>query len=111
MKLTNTDPSPTFAPVTVAFNATTGAWTANVQYLPGGSNYTVDASHSLYLGNQKTAVPVAGNVTLDKTTLKGGDADNSGRVNSTDLGCIGGAFGGAPAGCGGPGGPTSTRTA
>ena len=103
---------PAFPPVTVNFDATTGAWAAGpfeVQPGPGGSNYQFDAAHDLYLGNQKTAVLLPGaSHNAGTTTLRGGDATNSGKVDIGDLSCIGASFGSAPPGtCAGPGVPSA----
>jgi hypothetical protein len=104
--VTLTDVSATFAPTTTTFDATTGMFTAIVPSLMGGTNYTVLASHSLYLGSQKTNVVVTPNDTpnIGNTQLLGGDAVYDGVIDISDLGCIGGAFGGAPTTCGGLGG-------
>ncbi len=99
-----TDTTNTFAPTTVAFDNTTGAFSAIVPVLPGGSAYTIDATHLLYLTNQKSQTFNPGDtVTLPTTTLKGGDANNDGTITIGDLSCIGGDFGGAPSTCSGSG--------
>jgi hypothetical protein len=102
--VTLTDQSGMFLPVTVDFNATTGAFTASVMALLGGSNYTVVAAHALYLSNWQTGVSVTPGSTasLALTTLKGGDANSEpgsvGVINIMDLSTIGSAFGGMPGG-------------
>jgi hypothetical protein len=100
-----TDPSNTFAPTTVAFDDTTGAFSAVVPVLPGGTAYTIDAAHLLYLTNQKSQTLNPGDtVALPTTTLKGGDANNDGTITIGDLTCIGGDFGSTtPGTCGGTG--------
>jgi hypothetical protein len=90
--------------VSVPFSASTGAFSASVLALVGGTSYTVVASHSLYLANQSTVASVTPGGTFSPspaaTTLKGGDANNDGTIDIGDLSCIGGAFGGAPVVCG-----------
>ena len=93
-----------FPPVTVNFNAITGAWTAGpfeVQPSPTGSTYQLDAAHGLYLGNRTTTLLVPGaNYNTGTTKLRGGDANNNGTIEIFDLTCIGGSFGDAPVTCG-----------
>jgi hypothetical protein len=91
-----------FGPYTTNFDAVTGAWSiSNVKVLPGGTNYTFDATHGLYLGNRMTHTLTAGSsYVAPNTKLKGGDADNSGLIDVSDITCISGSFGGAPATCG-----------
>jgi len=93
----------TFGPYTTNFDAVTGAWSiSNVKVMPGlGTSYTFDAAHGLYLGNQMTHTLTAGSsYVAPSTKLKGGDADNSGLIDVSDITCISGSFGGAPATCG-----------
>lgn len=91
----------------ITFNAGTGAWTATVNALAGGTLYDFTAAHSLYLSNKYTGLNVTpgGSFTPlpNPTKLLGGDANNSGTIDLSDLTCIGGAFGGAPTTCGGVG--------
>ncbi len=91
-----------FAPYSTSFDPSTGAWSiSNIKVMPGGTDYTFDAAHSLYLGNQMTHTLMPGDAyDAGPTKLKGGDADNSGLIDISDLSCIGGAFGGAPVVCG-----------
>ncbi|MBP6786061.1 MAG: right-handed parallel beta-helix repeat-containing protein [Candidatus Promineofilum sp.] len=109
-----------FPDIVVPFDANTGAFTApSIPVMPNGSNYTMRASHILYVSNQKTFTGVnnltpavdhlmPGEVlTNQNTRLWGGDADNSGLlpnptvgVDISDITCIGGAFGGGAASCG-----------
>jgi len=100
-----TDTTNTFAPTTVAFDNTTGAFSAIVPVLPGGTAYTIDAAHLLYLTNQKSQTfNPWDTVTLPTTTLKGGDANNDGTIDILDLACIGGSFGSTtPGTCSGSG--------
>lgn len=92
-------------PPTVVTIAANGSWFASVPVSPGGTTYQLDAAHSLYLGNRHAGIAVLTGDTLPvpTTTLKGGDADNSGLIDVSDLTCIGGAFGGLPAVCGATG--------
>jgi len=87
-------------PVVATFDAGSGIYSAIVKYLPGGTNYKIDAAHGLYLGNQIAAQLVTDDVALEDTKLKGGDANNDGTIEIGDLTCIGGDFGGAPDVCG-----------
>ena len=107
--MTLTDLGGNFTPISVPFDAGTGAFTAlNVPALPGGSNYQFDAAHSLYLGNRQTHTlsPTDG-YTAPTTRLWGGDANNDGKVHMQDLTCVGGAFNITPIGstCEGTGSP------
>lgn len=103
--VTLTDLDGNFAPFTVNFDAATGNFTANnVPVMPSGSNYQIDAAHSLYLGNRLTHLLNSGEVySAATTTLKGGDANNDGMITVHDLACVGGAFGLPPAVCGSTG--------
>ncbi len=98
--VTLTDRSGTFAPVMVAFDATTGAFTAQVHYLETGTTYDIVAAHGLYLSNQYSGLLVNAattyTLTPNPTKLLGGDANNSGNISLTDLSCIGSDFGVAP---------------
>ncbi len=97
-KVKLTDLGGLFAAVETNFDPATGAYAfTGVKVAPGGSNYQFDAMHRLYLGNQMahTLNPGAAYVAPD-TKLKGGDADNSGLIDVSDLTCIGGKFGAAP---------------
>ncbi len=90
-----------FGPYETAFSATDGTWSINnIRVLPTGTPYTFDASHGLYLGNQKVVTLTHGMTDVSTTKLLGGDADNSGKVGINDLTCIGGDFGGTPNVCG-----------
>lgn len=103
--VTLTDLGGNFPPVTANFSALNGTYTfSNVPALPGGSSYQFDAAHSLYLGNRQTQTLTPGTpYTAPTTTLRGGDADNSGLIDISDLSCIGAAFGGSPTVCGATG--------
>lgn len=104
VKLINLDGD--FDDIVVPFDAATGAYSfPNIPVLPGGSEYRMEATHILYLGNQKTMSGVNSLMPNDvltnqNTRLLGGDADNSGLntpftigVDMTDIVCIGNAFG------------------
>lgn len=88
-------------PVTVPFAAGTGIFTAPVRANDGGSTYTTIAAHSLYLSNQKGVttsftgftVNPGDNLDAGTTTLKGGDANNDGKIDISDLSCTGSDFG------------------
>ncbi len=98
--------------VSVDFDPLTGLYSLPpVLYPAGGANFVLKASHGLYLSNQKTLNVATTSITGQNTRLLGGDANNSGKVEITDLGCIGGNFGptttSTPAmgNCGGTGSP------
>lgn len=94
----------TFGSYSTNFDPTTGAWSiSNIKVLPGGTSYTFDAAHGLYLGNQMTQVLTTGGYVAPSTKLKGGDADNSGLIDVSDITCISGSFGGVPVTCGATG--------
>jgi hypothetical protein len=100
-----TDLGGVFGPYTASFNAHTGAFSiSNVKVMPGGSNYQLDASHGLYLGNRTTHMlnPLA-SYAAPATRLLGGDANNDDAIDLSDLTCIGGSFGSAPVTCGATG--------
>jgi hypothetical protein len=104
-QVTLTDLGGIFGPYITNFNSATGAFTINnIKVMPGGSNYQFDAAHGLYLGNRTTSMlhPLD-NFTAPHTRLLGGDANNDGLVDLSDLTCIGGSFGGAPVTCGATG--------
>jgi Rax2 C-terminal beta propeller domain len=92
----------TFGTLISSLDPVTGAFSFNrVRLLPGGSNYQLEASHSLYLGKRMTyALNMPEAFSVPQTTLMGGDANNDGLIDIGDLACIGGAFGGAPVACG-----------
>jgi predicted GH43/DUF377 family glycosyl hydrolase len=89
--------------VTVSFDPSTGAWSATVPVNVADATYKIDVAHSLYLTNQKPLVTVTngGSFAQGTTTLKGGDANNSGTVEIGDLACIGSDFGTANNSCAG----------
>lgn len=91
----------------VAFDAVTGNWSATVAAEPGGTLYNLTASHTLYLSNLYTGLNVLPSTPVtplpNPTKLLGGDANNSGKIDLSDLTCIGNAFGGLPTDCGGVG--------
>jgi len=97
-----TDLSGNFGPYTTGFDPATGAFTLdNVKVMPEGSDYQFDATHGLYLGNRTThAFQPLDSFTAPDTRLLGGDANNDGRIDLSDLTCVGGSFGAAPAVCG-----------
>lgn len=91
----------TFGSYSTNFDPITGAWSINnIKVLPGGTSYTFDAAHGLYLGNQMTQVLTGAGYVAPSTKLKGGDADNSGLIDVSDITCISGSFGGVPVTCG-----------
>lgn len=89
-------------PTTTPFSASDGTWSASVAVDPSSSTFDIEASHSLYLTNRETGVNMSGSGPFPQPTTKllGGDADNSGLIDVSDLSCIGGAFGGSPTVCG-----------
>lgn len=101
-----------FGPYTSAIDPVTGAWSiSNIKVMPGGTSYTFDAAHSLYLTNRLTQPLMPGDAYVAANTkLLGGNADNStgaeapgSDIDITDLTCIANAFGGGPALCNGTG--------
>ena len=106
--ITLTDESGTFAPIVANFDPSTGVFTVtNVPALAGGTTYDLLAAHPLYLSNKYTGLVVTPGGTFSPTPsttkLLGGDATNDGKIDISDLSCIGGDFGGAPSTCGGTG--------
>lgn len=91
--VTLTGPYGTFtAPPTI--DQTNGTYTVSgVKYTSGGTNYAIQADHSLYLKNAKDPLLVNGDLTGEDTRLLGGDANNNGAVGIGDLSCIGTDFG------------------
>ena len=87
-----------YGPYTATPSFVDGTFTIpGVKYLSGGSDYVIDADHSLYLKNLKTPLTVnAATVTGQNTKLPGGDTDDSGQVYIEDMTCIGGAFNTVP---------------
>jgi hypothetical protein len=65
---------------------------SNVPFGVGGSDYTIDADHFLYLKHGKTLLSVNGPLANQNTRLLGGDANNSGEVEIGDATCIGNNF-------------------
>jgi len=102
------DASGTFPPITVPFDANGNFSLPHIPVLPGGSNYKIQATHILYVGNQKALTLNPGaNLVNQNTRLFGGDADNGGLnppreigVDILDLSCVAGSFDGPPAPCG-----------
>jgi hypothetical protein len=69
--------------------------------MPDGSKYQLDATHGLSLGNHTVhMLHPLDSYTAPATRLKGGDADNSGLIDISDLTCIGGSFDSTPVTCG-----------
>jgi len=101
-QVTLTDLGGVFGPYTTTFNPVTGAFTfTNVQVSPGGTNYQLEAVHGLYLGNRTSHLLQAFETfSAPQTRLLGGDANNDGLIDLSDLTCIGGSFGGTPVSCG-----------
>ena len=89
-----------FGPYSGAFDATGAYSIDNIKVMPDGTDYTIDATHPLYLDNQIIQTLNPGDDITLNTRLWGGDANNDGTIDVADLGCIGGAFGGAPTVCG-----------
>ena len=101
-QVTLTDLGGVFGPYNTTFDPVTGAFSFNnVQVSPGGTNYQLEAAHGLYLGNRTSHLLQALETFSAPTTrLLGGDANNDGLIDLSDLTCIGGSFGGAPVACG-----------
>lgn len=90
-----------FGPYSATFDASGNFVINHVKVAPGGTDYTVSAGHGVYLSNQRVVTLAPGaTLALPDTRLKGGDANNSGRIDLGDLTCIGGSFGSAGAVCG-----------
>jgi hypothetical protein len=100
--VTLTDLGGAFGSYSTSFNPVTGAFIFNhVKVLPGGSNYQLEAVHGSYLGNRtKQNLHALENFSAPPTRLLGGDANNDGLIDLSDLTCIGGSFGSAPVPCG-----------
>ena len=89
-----------FGPYSGTFDATGAYSIDNIKVMPGGTDYTIDATHPLYLDNQIIQTLNPGDDITLNTRLWGGDANNDGTIDISDLSCIGGAFGLAPTVCG-----------
>jgi hypothetical protein len=101
-QVTLTDLVGIFGPYTTSFDASTGAFTfSNVEVSPGGSNYQIEATHGLYLSNRTSHLLQRNEAfSAPQTRLLGGDANNDGLIDLSDLTCIGGSFGDSPVLCG-----------
>jgi len=101
-QVTLTDADGIFGPYTASFSPSTGAFSfSNVKVMPAGTNYRLDAIHGLYLGSRTThTLRPLDTYAAPATRLKGGDADNSGLIDISDLTCIGGSFDSTPVICG-----------
>jgi hypothetical protein len=101
-QVTLTDLGGIFGPYTTSFDPATGAFSFNsVRVMPGGSYYQLQAAHGLYLANRTNQMLHAAEaLTAPATRLLGGDANNDGLIDISDLTCVGGSFGGAPVVCG-----------
>ncbi|MGA2488900.1 MAG: hypothetical protein ABSF99_01760 [Anaerolineales bacterium] len=101
-KVTLTDLEGIFGPYTTTFNSSTGAFTFNnIKVMSAGSTYQFEATHGLYLRNRTTHILHAlDNYSVSPTRLLGGDTNNDGLIDISDLTCIGGSFGSAPVVCG-----------
>jgi hypothetical protein len=97
-----TDLTGVHGPYTTTFDPVTGAFTFNdVEVSPGGTSYQLDAMHGLYLGNRTSHLLNAlESFAAPPTRLLGGDSNNDGLIDLSDLTCIGGSFGGTPVSCG-----------
>ncbi len=92
-------------PTTVSFSGTDGTFSATVLLDPGSTVFVVEASHSLYLSNRTGDITLSngGTYNAGTTLLKGGDANNDGKVDLADITCIGARFGLSGAVCGATG--------
>lgn len=101
-QITLTDLGGVFGPYTANFSPSSGNFSIpNVRVMAGGSNYLVEAVHGVYLGNRTSQkLQALDIISLPETRLLGGDANNDGLIDLSDLTCIGGAFGSAPVTCG-----------
>lgn len=96
-----------FPDVTVPFDALGNFSMPSLPVMPGGSSYKLQATHILYVGNEKqVALNPGDTLTNQNTRLWGGDANNSGLnppydtgVDISDLSCVAGAFDGPPIEC------------
>jgi hypothetical protein len=83
-----------FGPYETTFSAVDGAWSIpGIKVMPGGTSYTFDATHGLYLGNRMTQVLMPGANAVAATKLRGGDANNDGAIGLGDITIIAGDFG------------------
>ena len=103
--VTLSDSGGTYGPFTTSFDATTGAFSfSDVPFHPGtGTEYTIQATHDLYLGNELVHTLISTSYTTADTRLLGGDANLSGDVSMADITCIAGNFGAGAFACGGTG--------
>jgi hypothetical protein len=95
--------------IVVPFDVNGNFSATNIPVRPAGSTYKIQASHILYVSNEKTQLLTPGaNLTGQNTRLYGGDANNSGLnppyllgVDIGDFACFGINFGqAAPTACG-----------
>ncbi len=101
--LVNTDAT-AYGPYSTTFDQTTGYFSiSNVDALPGGSAYTLQAEHDLYLGNELMTTLTPASYTAPNTKLLGGDADLQDDVTITDISCIASKFGPGSDTCGSAG--------
>jgi len=100
--VTFTEATSAYPPVTVAFDGTTGSYSALVPCDYGGMTYTALAEHDLYLSNLRSGQLLQPEQTypFPTTTLLAGDANNDDIVDILDLSCIGGDFYQPPDVCG-----------
>ena len=97
IELTNT----TFGTFSGNFSQTTGYFSIpDVDVLPGGSAYTLQAEHDLYLGNELMVTLDPAPYTAPNTKVFGGDTNLDETVSINDISCIGGHFGGGGFACG-----------
>lgn len=105
------DTSNTFPDINATFDANGNYSVPTIPVMAGGTPYKIQATHYLYLGNEKALTLNPGDaLTSQNTRLLGGDADNSGLtlpltpppppavgidlgVDISDIGCIGFDFG------------------
>ena len=100
--VTLTDLGGDFGSYSTNFNPDTGAFNFNyVKVLPGGSDYQLEAGHASYLANRtRQTLHALESFAAPATRLPGGDANNDGLIDLSDLTCIGGSFGNSPVVCG-----------
>jgi hypothetical protein len=97
-----TDLGGNFGSYTTSFNPATGAFTfPNIKVSSEGSNYQFAAAHGLYLGSRMVhSLHALDSYSAPQTRLLGGDTNNDGLIDISDLTCIGGSFGSGPVTCG-----------
>ncbi len=95
-----------FPPQSGQFDGATGQFMlGEIPYIPDtGSNYRIEATHQLYLGNVLETQITSTTINIGQTELLAGDADLNNAIDIVDLACIGANFGNISFKCVGIGG-------